>query len=184
MPMRILSTPRIQYVRRAVAPHQRARRELSGPEDTLQTAMAKQAAAPRQQRFLISCSVGRSERRADWIRRARKNRSGLNAHEDSEHSPDSICASRSSPSLKSAEGAEWSGALQAAMAKQAAAPRQQRFLNSCSVGRSERRADWIRRARKNRSGLNAHEDSEHSPDSICASRSSPSPKSAEGPEWA
>ena len=56
---------------------------------------------PGAQRFLFHCSVGRSERRADWIRRARRNRSGLNGHEDFEHSPDSICMSRSSPSLTS-----------------------------------------------------------------------------------
>ena len=200
---------RADWIRRA----RRNRSGLNGHEDFEHS--PDSICMPRRSPSLLRAH----ERRADWILRARRNRSGLNGHEDFEHSPDSICMPRRSPSLLRAHErrADWIGeraetgvalmamrisstaaiqyvrraeahhqraklrsrpclVLARSTAKSSKRPWPTEVFNQLQVRAHERRADWIRRARRNRSGLNGHEDFEHSPDSICMPRRSPSPK--------
>ena len=169
MAMRMSSTAAIQYVRRAAAHHYYPELAMPGPG---YAALQNQTAAPWPTEVFNQLQRRAHERCTDWIAAARRHRSGLNGHEDVEHCRDSICASRSSPSLLPGVGHAWSGLCSTAKSKQP--PLANRGFNQLQLRAHERRADWIRRARRDRSGLNGHEDPEHSPDSICASRRSPS----------
>ena len=97
MAMRMSSTAAIQDAAVQQAPHNKSRQRADTGVALMAMRMSSTAAIQDAAAQQAPHNKGRSERRADWIRRARRERSGLNGHEHPEHSPDSICMPRSKP---------------------------------------------------------------------------------------